>query len=138
MIPLLLALAVFHVPVTCDMAPQPPPWDYAVGVYHNTAARPSIQLRPFICDRIDEARHGRASRGAAVALHVLGHELAHSYGIGNETGADCVGGMLLGFAGDRLGVPPATLDRLWELDAGWRDQSCQRWDEDGNPTKARL
>jgi hypothetical protein len=133
---LLLSLLVFHLPVTCDMAVPPPPHQNAVGVYHD-AATPSIQLMPAVCEGLTEARAGLVSAWSTASLHVLAHELAHSYGIRNEAGADCVGGLLVEFVAFKLGAPASVGAQAWRLDAGWRQQSCEIWDQQDDSWEAR-
>lgn len=132
MIPLLLALAAFHVPVTCDMAVPAPPNQAAQGVYQDGR----IQLRPFICDALDEGRSDwNQFEATSSALALLVHELAHSYGIHNEAGAECVGAFLTGYVARHIGYHQTPL-----LDAAYRRAVllaapfCKRWDAQGDPS----
>ena len=130
MIPLLLAFAAFHVPVTCDMQVPPPPHQAAAGVYHPDTR--TIQLRPSVCAAIDKARQGWANDGIALAVQTLGHELAHSYGIVNEDGAECVGHIFVGWVASSLGINMPTFRAIWELLSGYRLEACLAWDAQGD------
>lgn len=126
-------IAGFGLPVTCDMPLQKAPYDQAWGVYHGDAAVPSIQLRPFVCGFLAQAERGIVTRNSAGAVFVLSHELAHSFGIQNETGADCVGGARVKWVAAKLGISYATRDGLWIQTAEIREQSCAAWAQAGNP-----
>lgn len=129
MIPLLLALAAFHVPVSC--APTlPGPRPDAEGAY--LPAEETIVLQTKTCDGLQAAREGLANVWTARAVHVLGHELAHSYGIMSETGADCVGGTFSVWAGRKIGIPYGVLEQDWRLDEV-REPACRAWFSDGAP-----
>jgi hypothetical protein len=123
----------FGLPVTCDMPLQHTTYDQAWGLYHGDAAVPSIQLRPFVCGYLAQAERGIVTRSSAGAVFVLSHELAHSIGIQNEIGADCVAGSRLKWVAAKLRIPYAARYGLWVQTAEIREQSCAAWAEAGNP-----
>jgi len=143
MLPILLALAAFHVPVGCSMTVPPAPFQGATGVYL-AAPLPNglmpqtgtIQLRPGICLYLDQSRGQTWAdlESTTEALYVLAHELAHSYGIRNEDGATCIGARLVGFVARKIG---ATNERMigaaYRLATARYSQPCQGWDSHGDP-----
>lgn len=111
-------LAGFHVPVGCGYNGP------ADGVYHDQASQPSIELRPMVCVNILEARAGVAGPEQAEAVHLLGHELAHSYGVVDERVADCVGVDLIGLAASVLRIPDRAAWRLYRYERAMRRSEC--------------
>jgi hypothetical protein len=128
------AITGFGLPVTCDLPPQPAATNDAWGVYHGGDAARSIQLRPLVCESVAQARRGIVTRDASGAVFALAHELAHSYGIENETGADCVGGSNVRWVARKLGVPPAARYGIWIQTAAAREESCAAWKQAGKPS----
>lgn len=129
----------FHVPVVCGL-PAGTPADVRAYTWSLTAGGPAqgIVLNTADCMAIADlqAHPGVAYAEDLWAVMVLSHELAHSYGVGSEDGANCIGGTWIGWVAGLLGLEPSVAAVVGRRVANWTVQSCDAWDQEGDPWAA--